>query len=250
MKTRLFWSVLLPGLLAMIILLGVSRSDAQSSINGPWLFDVSGVAKGGVIIEFVASGNTGALTGYGLTLEDGFVVVSGNYILGAKNTINGTISSPGGNLPFSGKIDKTFAKITLKIQDGPTLKGVRLPHQPVIPEAWTAKATGGATLDLFEILPVTSAAGLPPGVVLNDPDDYVGRVFSFSGEGFVEGDPWSVDGFFFLDSKSTAYGVFKTLGAIGQTGALSGKINLSSGSFSFKAMSDTGENGTIKGKVK
>jgi hypothetical protein len=250
MKRRFFWNALLPVLFTMVILLGGSRSDAQPSIAGPWLFDVSGVAKGGVVMEFLASGSTGELTGYGLTLEDGFVVLSGNYSLGAKSTISGTLSSPGGNLPFSGKIDKTFSKITLKVQDGPTLKGVRLPQQPVIPEAWTAKATGGATLDPFEILPVTSAAGLPPGVILNDPDDYVGRVFYFSGEGFVEGKPWSVDGYFFLDSKNTAYGVYDTLGAIGQTGVLSGKVNLSSGSFSFKANSTSGEKGTIKGKVK
>jgi hypothetical protein len=141
-------------------------------------------------------------------------------------------------------VDKKVTKVSIKT-NGPNLKGIRLPSvDPVIPQEWVVKVSRlKGAFDPFTITPQGE-----------DP-----RLYAFHGLGtFQDIDTMTitVDCTFFLTSKSVAYGVYNASTVVGvepeetQTGVLSGKINLSSGKLSFKALDAEGGRITLSGVVK
>ena len=82
-------------LMAALFFLSGSLADsemrsaiAQPSIGGTWLFDLSGVDKGGAVITF--GGNT--ITGYGFGLFLGDFDVAGTYTVDGKGVIRGSVT--------------------------------------------------------------------------------------------------------------------------------------------------------------
>jgi len=226
---------------AVLVGLGGKTALGQPSIKGEWLFDISGVEQGGAVVVFEDS----ALHGYGLTLQNGYFEFDGTYTIDAKGVISGTFNTEGeGFESFTGKVDKKGTKLTIKTS-GPSLKGIKVPSEdPVIPPDWAVKLSGlkGA----FTSFTISHEV----------PMDDNPRLYRFSADGtFQDIDTMNihVEGTFFLTSKSVAYGEYSAsitvvgVGTETQTGAISGKINLSSGKFSLKVVSDEGERITLSG---
>jgi hypothetical protein len=205
---------------------------AQPSIVGPWLFDIVGVDKGAAVITF---NDEGSLSGYGLTLDIGALVeISGSYTINSKGVVNGHFVVEEESLDFTGKVDKKVTKLNLKVSDGPNLKGIKLPSDPTIPGEWKVKISGGGSLDPFTIKLLHAYH----------------RVYEVTGSGVIDGKSVEVFGLFILDSKSIAYGYYELTGELEQEGTFSGKINLASKKFSFKAVSREGDRGTLSGVAK
>ena len=230
---------------AVLVGLGGKTALGQPSIKGEWLFDISGVEQGGAVVVFDDS----ALHGYGVTLQSGYFEFSGSYTIGAKGVVSGTFNLAGGSESFTGKADKKGTKLTIKTS-GPSLKGIKLPSEdPVIPPDWTVKVSGlKGAFTSFTISHEVSVDDNPNA-----------RLYKFSAEGtFQDIDTMNihVEGKFFLTSKSVAYGFYSAsitvvgVGTETQTGVLSGKINLSSGKFSLKVISDEGDRITLSGVAK
>jgi hypothetical protein len=234
--------------LAAFILIGLATFSFGQvpDISGDWLFDLSGNFQGGALITVTASGD---MQGYGLGVESGGkdgngVLFSGHLDVDEKGKITGTYavnsiedgfpSLGGGNI--AGKVDKKISKLSLKFEDGPTGKAIKLPSDPVMPSSWAATAKGGkAVLDLT-VDPLTHQDDLNL--------DFPHRMYSMTGPGITEDNlDIYIDGGFFLTSKSKAYGwynVYDNTDPLNQVlieeGFFFGKVNLTPGrsSFSFK----------------
>jgi hypothetical protein len=225
----------------------VKINEPPLPIDGEWLTDISGKDKGGAVIT--CDGNT--FEGYGVSLKWGLFNVAGEYSTDFSGNVKGyyTVSEHyTGTEIYSGlvtgKIDKKLSKLTLKLEGGVNVNGIRLPDDdPDIPESWTVKITGGAkgALDPFTIAPYEDTEPVP-------------RLYIFEGSGDVLEDGaqmnLTIDGFFFLTKTNAVYGFYDVDGEIVDGGILTGKITLTSGKFSFTAITSEGVRVTLAGQVK
>jgi hypothetical protein len=203
---------------------------AQLSIEGDWLFDLSGSEKGGAVLTI--TGNT--FTGYAFVANKGYIYpMAGDYTLDAKGKITGHFSSPESQ-SMTGKMGKNGISLSLTVTGGPKMKGVRLPGDPAIPKYWSvkvSKATGA--FQPFTIEP----QGNP-------------RIFNYSGSGvFEDMGTINVTGSFFVTSKNAVYGTYTASGGVSQIGFLSGKIDPSAGTFKWKLVSIQDEKSTLSGEA-
>ncbi len=235
-----------------------SVSFAQPSIEGDWLFDISGADKGAAFITFDGA-NPGTFEGYGFVMGGGVIFISGIHSVDSKGKINGgyntsdEFSSPRGGGTIVGKVDKKGTKISIKLSEGPNAKGIRAPVDPLnppallepeLPKSWLVTGSGqGGTRVAFTTFTVTKETDAA----------YPHRVYAISGEGWINGvEPITVRGGFYLNAKNVAYGGYEALDGNGdplEDGVFTGKINLSSRKFSFKLLSSLGSKGTMKGQA-
>lgn len=247
--------------LALAFILGsesllFAAPPASPTINGTWIFDVSGVDQGGAIITFDDTNSLISFTGYGCTLDFGPIHIEGTHDIDSKGVITGTYgvyddSSPANLLitgTITGKADKKRTKISLKFSDGPNAKGIKLPGgSPDIVGPWFVTGGGQSGVSVtIDPLTVSQSNDLA----------FPNRVYTISGNGTVT-DPDNpniqFDGGFFLTSKSVAYGFYvakdEVSSVIIETGIFTGKVNLSSKKFVFKLTSTEGDKGTMKGEA-
>lgn len=210
-------------------------NEPGSPLEGEWIFDLSGIDKGGVILNFLSDHS---FDGYGLTLEFGPFKVSGNYEINAKGLIHGSYTIREweteehlGTGNFSGKVNKKRTQLALKTEEGLNLIGVILSEDPGIPENWTVKIKGmlKGTFDQFKIEPLQIE-----GQILK-------KAFLISGSGDIQNiGTAKIDGGFILTQKNMGYGIFefKIEGITAFKGTFSGKITLPSGKFNWKFISE------------
>lgn len=233
-------------------------------ISGDWLFDLSGTLQGGVLITVNASGD---FQGYGFNVESGGkdgngILISGHLDVDVKGKIAGTYTVNsieegfpnlgGGNV--AGKVDKKITKLSLKFENGPNGKAIRLPSDPVMPSSWTAIAKGGKAVLALTIDPLTRDEDLDL--------DFPHRLYSIAGQGEAEdGLPISIEGGFFLNSKHVAYGWYNVYDITDpmnpapiEEGFFFGKVKLTpdKSTFSFKLTGydpedDSMSKGVLKG---
>jgi uncharacterized repeat protein (TIGR02543 family) len=219
-------------------------------IDGSWIFEISGMDKGGVAIWF---GNN-ALYGYGISLERGMFEIEGSYDVDSEGSINGTYIlydfvslAELGKGNFTGKAGKEVARLKFEMEtlnEKPlsiNMKGGRLIEEPAIPVDCMAKMKGSrkGTLDPLKIEPYQLDGEIYP------------HVFKVSGPGLIrEMGPIEMRGYFFLTLKNRVYGIYEFSGAASETGVFSGRLDPVSGIFNLKLMNEEGDNGNPTGQVK
>lgn len=229
------------------------NSGYGEPIEGEWILNISGNDKGVAIITFLPDN---IFEGYGLTLGIGVpLIINGSYEIDIKGKINGNLTIKDwetedilGSGNFTGRINKEKTKLSLKILDIPIiLNGIRLLEEPEIPENWSVKITGGikGTILPLNIKPLESEED---GKIFKRTYMISGTVTLQNGESFFIG------GGFILDHKNIAYGVYEVFIPEGEEkiddGVFSGKINLQSGKFSWKAKSIIdGSKFNLKGEI-
>jgi hypothetical protein len=182
--------------LGVFLLLGFQPlSFAQPpSINGDWLFDISGIDQGGAFITFADT----TFTGYGFARDaEAFAITGENLVIDAKGKISGTYEvclSDGTDPPvfsdckppgtITGNVDKKVTKISLKLSDGPNAKGIKAPVEaPDIPQLWIVKGKGQSGDRVT--LNVTIKEYPSP----ENPGQNLPWVYSISGSGLLNDDP-------------------------------------------------------------
>lgn len=225
-------------------------------ISGDWLFDFSGTLQGGAFITIAASGD---FQGYGLVLEAGGkdgsgLLLSGHLNVDEKGKITGTYSANsieqglpdlgGGSL--TGKVDKKISKLSLKFENGPNGKAIKLPADPVMSLSWTATVDHGKAVFALSIEQTTHDDDLAL--------DFPHRMYSMLGTGQAEEGTVSFEGGFFLNSKNMAYGWYAAYDEsvnLLEEGLFFGKVNLTPGnsSFSFKMTGYDPDDGSMSKAV-
>jgi hypothetical protein len=187
------------------------------------------------------------------------VLLSGHIAVNEKRKISGTYTAidaedkfiiSQGNL--TGSVDKKITKLSLKLEDGPKGKAIKLPSsEPDMPLSWSATFKGKqATMDLT-IEHITYDDNLDL--------DLPYRVYGINGTGSTkDGYDIAIEGQFFLDSKNRAYGWYEVRegASLFEEGFFSGKMKLKPDKSSF-SMKLTGYNyyydamskGALKGKA-
>ena len=253
---------------ALVMLFGfgtLSFGQTTPDISGHWLFDLSGTLQGGALITVtVVSSETNCqgygytFDGYGVGLEAGgkdgnAVLLSGCLTVDDKGKITGTYETadlfneaPLGEGDLTGKVDKKITKLSLKFDQGLNGKAIKLPSDPSMPSSWTAAAKGNKAAFDLNIAAST---------------DFPNRMYAITGTGVVheqeEDLTVSLEGGFFLDPKSVAYGWYKvyiTSDLVNpiEGGLFFGKVKLTPGksSFSFKLTGYDTEDSMTKSVLK
>jgi hypothetical protein len=247
--------------IAIVVGFGTLSFGQAPDISGDWLFDLSGIFRGGAVATISTDGN---VEGYGFGIysgntDAGGLLLSGQITVDEKGRISGTYSATDaeykiiiGEGNVTGKVDKKISKLSLRLENGPNAKGIKLPSsEPEMPVSWTATYKGKqATMDLT-IEKITHDDNL---------DLYLPhRAYGLNGAGSTkDGYDISIEGQFFLDSKNRAYGWYNVREgtSLFEEGFFSGKMNLKPDKSSF-SMKLTGYNfyygvmskGALKGKA-
>jgi hypothetical protein len=250
-------------LLVIAIVVGFSTlSFGQApDISGDWLIDLSGVFRGGTLVTIDADGN---FEGYGFGIQSGNddakgVILSGIIAVDEKRKISGTYTAKDAEYEFiisqgniTGKVDKKVSKLSLKLENGPNAKGIKLPSsEPDMPLSWLATFKGRQAIMDLTIEQITYDENLDL--------DLPHRAYGINGTGSTkDGYDISIEGQFFLDSKNRAYGWYNVRegDSLFEEGFFSGKMNLKPDKSSF-SMKLTGYNyyygvmskGALKGKA-
>jgi hypothetical protein len=245
-------------LFAVSILFGIVQlSWAQvPDISGDWLFDFSGTFQGGGLITVNASGD---FQGYGLIIEAGGqdgngVLLSGHLTVDERGKITGTYTANtieqglpyAGDGNITGKVDKKVSKLSLKFENGPNGKAVKLPADPVVPSSWTATVNHDKAVFSLNISQITHDDDLAL--------DFPHRMYGISGTGEAEEGAVTFEGGFFLNSKNICYGWYAAYDAsvnLLEEGLFFGKMNLTPGnaSFSFKMTGYDPDDGSMSKAV-
>ena len=257
---RYFLIVLL--VVSMVVGFGTLSFGQAPDISGEWLFDLSGVFRGGSVVTIDADGK---FEGYGFGIMSGNVdakgmVLSGQITVDERRKISGTYTAIDAENEFNiigqgniaGKVDKKVSKLSLRLENGPNAKGIKLPSsEPEMPLSWSATFKGKqATMDLT-IEQITYDENLDL--------DLPYRAYGINGTGSTkDGYDISIVGQFFLNSKNVAYGWYEVRegASLFEEGFFSGKMNLKPDKSSF-SMKLTGYNyyyvamskGALKGKA-
>jgi hypothetical protein len=212
--------------------------NAVVSLDGSWVFEISGMDKGGAALWF---GNN-TLNGYGISLKNGMFEMEGTYDIDSKGVVNGTYALYDfeslvelGTGIFTGKTAKEVTKLKFETKMvneeilSMNMKGGRLIEEPVIPTGGMAKITGSrkGTLSPLKIEPSQFDGDIYP------------HVFKVSGPGIIlEMGPTEMEGYFFLTQKKRVYGIYQFGGVESEVGVFSGKLNPVSGIFNLKMMNE------------
>ena len=208
------------------------------SVDGSWVFEISGTDKGGAALWFMNN----ALYGYGISINNGMFEIEGSYDIDSKGSINGTytlydfeslLELGSGNI--TGKAGKKVTKLNFEINtvnEEPLfikMKGGRFIEEPVIPTGGMAKITGSRKGTLFPLKVEPSQF---------DGDIYP-HLFKASGPGIIlEIGPTEMEGYFFLTQKKKIYGIYQFGGVESELGVFSGKLNPASGIYNLKVMNE------------
>jgi hypothetical protein len=235
--------------ISLVVSFGTLSFGQAPDISGDWLFDLSGVFRGGAVVTIDADGN---FEGYGLGILSGNddangVLLSGQITVDEKRKIKGTYTAidaednftiiSQGNL--TGSVDKKISKLSLKLENGPKGKAIKLPiSEPDIPSSWSATFKGKQATMALTIEQITYDDNLDL--------DLPYRVYKISGLGSTkDGYDISIEGQFFLNSKNMAYGWYEVregaFDSLFEEGFFSGKMNLKPDKSSF-SMKLTGYN--------
>lgn len=213
-------------------------------IDGSWLVDITGLAKGGAILDFF----TNKFSGYGASGDSPFKI-DGEYVVDSSGNINGTFTAydffsgvPDDSGTITGKVDSKVAKLNLTVRSvdmeggSVNMAGASAPETPVIPRDWTVKVSpGGEILDTFTIEPYH-----------DDDGKFYPRVFVIYASIYDPRDDITteINGGFLLGAKNKIYGSYSVDGfddgrPYREDGVLSGTITLSpSPKFTMTAISE------------
>jgi len=219
----------------------VSKSNNEAntdvpSIDGSWIFEISGMDKGGAALWFM--GNT--LYGYGISLGRGMFEMDGSYDIDSKGSINGTYTLYDfesllevGNGNITGKAGKKVTKLNLEMNTANEeplsikMKGGRFSEEPVMPNSVMARITGSraGTIAPLKIEPSQFDSDIYP------------HLFKISGPGIIlEIGQTEMEGCFFVTQKKKIYGIYQFGGIESELGAFSGKLNPASAILNLKVI--------------
>jgi hypothetical protein len=202
------------------------KTDTDThSIDGSWIFEISGTDKGGAALWFMNN----ILYGYGISLENGMFEIEGSYDIDSEGSVKGAYTlydfqSPDelGRGNFKGKTGKEVTKLKFETKTmneeilSINMRGSRLSEDPIIPTDRMAKMTGGrkGTIDPLKIEPYQLDNSIYP------------NVFKVSGPGFIfETGSIDMEGYFFIGQKNKVYGIYQLGGATSEAGVFSGRWN-------------------------
>lgn len=195
------------------------------SIDGSWIFKISGTDKGGAALWFMNN----ILYGYGISLENGMFEIEGYYDIDSEGSVKGAYTlydfqsvDELGRGNFKGKTGKEVTKLKFETKTmneeilSINMRGSRLSEDPIIPTDRMAKMTGGrkGTIDPLKIEPYQLDNSIYP------------NVFKVSGPGFIfETGSIDMEGYFFIGQKNKVYGIYQFGGATSEAGVFSGRWN-------------------------
>jgi hypothetical protein len=226
---------------------------AHDETYGEWVFDITGMDKGGAVLQFDDIQQT--FWGYGISNKLTIFGMSGSYTYEVKKgTLRGTYEihdfhgsqSTLGTGNLNGRLDSKRTTMTLQLSafsmKGPLfLRDPLNPQYPSLPEDWSFEITGSlkAGIDPVKMEPYAVDGELQS------------HLFKFYGPE-ASPNPGTLDllGIFLLTPKNKVYGVYEMSGSLPDEGYLSGSMNGTLTQFNAKSVSDNKKRYTFKGQSK
>ena len=225
--------------------------DEEPSIEGGWVFDISGEDEGGAAVWFEEN----KIEGHGISAKYGMFRIEGEYTRDTEGVISGDLILYGFDSLVElergyllGKSDSRFSGLTFVMQTTGrealslfTMEGRRILGEQVLAKEWTVEVTGRrkGTFDRLEIESCEIDGKSYP------------QLYEVSGDGVIaDAGPTEMNGYLFLTLKDGVYGIYVTGGGVSERGDFSGRLKSAEGKFSLKMVSDEGVRYDCSGRAR